>query len=69
MARGPRVFICSDDEPPSPPRTDCPNNAAHEPWPKGYLAASAYADRMLETHDCSQCPACGRWAIWTLKKG
>ena len=69
MPQGPRVFLCYDDEPPKPDDSDCPNNAAHEPWPKGFLSAMAYADEMLETHDQSQCPDCGKWAIWTPKKG
>lgn len=67
MPRGPRVFICTDDEPPKAPDTDCPNNDAHEPWPKGFLASMAYADEMLQTHDQSQCTGCGRWVIWTPK--
>jgi hypothetical protein len=35
MPRGPRVFICTDDEPPRPDDSDCPNNDAHEPFPEG----------------------------------
>ena len=64
-----QVFVCTDDEPPVPDASDCPNNAAHEPWPKGYLSASAYADEMTQTHDQSQCPGCGLWKIWTPKDG
>jgi hypothetical protein len=51
-----------------PDDSNCRNNAAHEPWPKGYIASSAYADLMMETHEQSQCFACGGWKIWTLKE-
>lgn len=61
-------FVCTEDEPPALPDTDCPNNDAHEPWPKGYIAAGAYADQMMETHDQHDCPGCGRPLIWTLKE-
>jgi hypothetical protein len=63
----PRVFICFDDEPPRPDDSDCPNNAAHEPFPKGYLSASAYAEKLMDagyTQD-GPCPGCGLWKIWT----
>lgn len=69
MPSGPRAFICTDDEPPVPDTSACPNSAAHEPWPKGYLAGSAYADEMMATHEQSQCPECGLWKIWTPKEG
>ncbi len=65
---GGQVFVCFFDEPPVPDTSDCPNNAAHEPWPTGYVAASAYADQMMKTHDQSRCPECGRWKIWTPKE-
>jgi hypothetical protein len=68
MPRGPAVYLCFFDEPPVPDDSNCPNNAAHEPWPKGYIAASEYADRMMETHEQSQCPGCGLWKIWTPKE-
>jgi hypothetical protein len=69
VTRGPRIFIRTDDEPPKPPSTDCPNNAAHEPWPTGYLSSHAYAEQMMQAHNQSQCPACERWVIWTPKEG
>jgi hypothetical protein len=47
---------------------DCPNVANHEPWPAGYIQSSDYADKMMETHDQSECPGCGRLLIWTLKE-
>ncbi len=68
MPRGPRVFLCFVDEDPKPDTSDCPNNAAHEPWPEGYIASSEYADKMMQTHDQSQCPECGAWRIWTPKE-
>jgi len=60
-----RTFICSFDEPPIPDTSD---NARHEPWPRGYIAASNYADEMVATHEQSRCPSCGELKIWTPKK-
>lgn len=68
MTRKAAFHICFNDAPPQPAETDCPNNAAHEPWPRGFLSSMAYAEKMLKTHDQSQCPACGKWAIWTPKQ-
>lgn len=64
---GGRIFVCTDEPGPlRDPNPDCPNAAAHEPWPVGYLASMAYADQMLETHTQeAPCPGCERWLIWT----
>jgi hypothetical protein len=50
------------------PNPDCPNSAAHELRPKGYLAHSAWADEMAETHEQQQCPECSLWVIWVPKQ-
>lgn len=50
-------------------RPGCPNAAQHEPWPRGYIQASDYADEMMKTHDQAQCPGCGLWEIWIPKEG
>jgi hypothetical protein len=68
MPRGPAVYLCFFDEPPTPDTSDCPNNDAHEPWPKDYIASSEYADLMMQTHDQAQCPDCGLYKIWTPKE-
>lgn len=59
--------VCTDDGPLVVPYPDCPNAAQHEPWPTGYVAASAYADRMMKTHLQSTCPDCDHRVIWTAK--
>jgi hypothetical protein len=61
-------IICSDVNIFETPNPGCVNVAHHEPWPRGYLQCSDYADKMMKTHDQSQCPHCGLWAIWTPKE-
>jgi hypothetical protein len=66
------VYICDLSYHPGvkmvtrPPTT--PECEPHEPWPAAYVAASDYADLMMETHDQRQCRGCGLWAIWTPKE-
>jgi hypothetical protein len=58
-------FICVPDETLVVPNPDCPNVAQHEPFPQGYLAASEYAEKLMETHTQeAPCPGCGLWLIW-----
>lgn len=60
-------MLCTLDYPRGDPDSDCPNAAAHEPFPRGYVAASEYAEQLMEAGRTQQapCPGCGRWAIWT----
>lgn len=60
-------YICSDVKIFEVPNPDCPNVANHEPWPRGYIQSSDYADEMEKTHNQSQCPGCGLQEIWTPK--
>lgn len=60
-------FVCFGDDRLEVANPDCPNVAQHEPWPRGYCESSEYADKMMETHDQSQCSGCGMWLIWTPK--
>jgi len=43
----------------------CPAVATHTPCPDDYLAWHEWAEAMSATHDTTQCPTCGLWAIWT----
>lgn len=61
-------WLCLDDDTLAVKNPDCPNASQHEPWPRGYGAASEYAEKMMETHNQSQCPSCGLWLIWTPKE-
>lgn len=36
--------------------------------PSGYLAWGEWAEQKAKTHDCSQCPDCGLWSIYTPKR-
>lgn len=67
---GGRVFICTDEPGPlTIQHPECPNAAAHEPFPSGYLAASVYAEKLMETHTQeAPCPGCGFWHIWTPRE-
>jgi hypothetical protein len=65
VPRGPRVFLCVVDlDNRVNLNPDCPRAADHEPFPRGYLAASEYADLLMQTHTQHRCPGCGRWMIW-----
>lgn len=63
-----RGFICSDVNIFEVDNPDCPNVASHEPWPRGYIQSSDYADEMMKTHEQSECPDCGSLLIWTPKE-
>jgi hypothetical protein len=45
----------------------CPDRERHTPHPAGYIDHHLWAERMAETHDQTQCPACGLWAVWVKK--
>jgi hypothetical protein len=64
-------YICdlgfSEDSPLVAPPPVTPDCEPHSPWPRGYIAASEYADIMMETHVQRQCKGCGLWSIWELK--
>lgn len=47
-----------------PPRPDCDPRCEEFQQPTGYVAASEWAEYMLQTHDQKQCPGCGKWTIW-----
>ena len=49
------------------PADPCPAVATHTPCPADYLAWHEWAEAMSATHDTTQCPACGLWAIWTFR--
>ena len=49
-------------EPPTAPGCE-----PHEPQPRGYIAASNWADLMMQTHDQRRCRGCGKWLIWEPK--
>lgn len=61
------VFVCTDRAPAVPDDSDCPNNAQHEPHPRGYIAHCAWAEAATLVADQHQCPGCGLWKIWTPK--
>jgi len=59
------AILCVPDETLVVPNPECPNAAEHEPFPRGYLAASEYAEKLMETHTQeAPCPGCGLWFIW-----
>jgi hypothetical protein len=61
-----RGILCTPDTTLVDPDPDCPNAANHEPFPRGYIAASEHADRLMQTHtQTAPCPGCNRWCIWT----
>lgn len=41
---------------------------AHTPCPSGYCEWHEWAEQMLKTHECQQCPKCGLWAVWVPRK-
>lgn len=59
-----RGFICTDNGPLVDLNPDCPNAAQHNRQPSRYIAASNWADEMMQTHDQHECPGCGRLLIW-----
>jgi hypothetical protein len=64
-------FICdlgfSADTPLAAHPAVTPDCEPHSPWPVGYIAASEYADVMMETHVQRQCKGCSLWLIWEPK--
>jgi hypothetical protein len=65
---GPRHgFICTDDGPLVDSNPGCRRADLHTPSPRGYVAAWAWAEQMMQTHDQFQCPGCGRWLVWEPK--
>lgn len=60
-------MLCTLDYPRPDSESDCPNAAAHEPFPLGYVAASEHAEQLMEAGRTQEapCPGCGRWTIWT----
>lgn len=60
-------ILCIIDYPRPEPDSTCPNAAAHEPFPHGYVAASEHAEQLMEAGYTQEapCPGCGKWAIWT----
>jgi len=59
------AILCIPDGALVDPNPECPNAAAHEPFPRGYLAASEYAEELMKTHTQEEpCPGCGLWLIW-----
>ena len=73
MARTRRnqVYLCYGYIPGATPLVTRPGTTPdcepHEPWPEGYIAASEYADLMMESHVQRQCRGCGLWLIWEPK--
>jgi hypothetical protein len=70
---GPRFHLCDLGYNPGvtpliarPPTTQ--SCEPHEPWPEDYVAASEYADLMMETHDQRACRGCGLYLIWEPKE-
>ncbi len=61
-------FVCTDEGPLVDPNPGCRRASLHVPRPEGYVAAWAWAEQMLETHDQHQCPGCGRWLVWEPKE-
>lgn len=61
-------MLCSDIKMFEVDNPNCPNVANHEPWPRGYIQSSDYADKMMKTHGQSECPGCGSLLIWTPKQ-
>lgn len=43
---------------------NCPNASEHRHAPAGYIAASAWANRMMHGHIQRKCAGCDRWLIW-----
>ncbi len=65
-------FLCTPDGPLVVPDPDCSNAANHTAHPTGYIAASMWADEMMDagwTQD-APCPGeCGKWNVWTPPAG
>lgn len=49
-------------------REECPDLEKHTVCPVGYLHWHEWAEKKARTHNQSQCPTCGYWAIWKPKK-
>ncbi len=58
-----KILICGDG-PLVVANPDCPNAAAHEPQPTGYVAWHQWAGRMARTHTQRKCDGCGLHNIW-----
>ncbi len=56
------------DRPAYPSADQCPDVARHTAHPKGYLAHADWAEKMGKTHEQTQCPTCGYWAIWVPRE-
>lgn len=48
-------------------KDQCPDRENHTPCPTGYLAWSAWAERMSKTHKQVRCKKCGMFAVWEPK--
>lgn len=46
---------------------ECLDKENHTPCPIGYLAWSAWAERMAKTHNHVKCKHCGCLAVWEPK--
>ena len=72
MAKRYTTYLCFGYVPgatPLVPRpATTPECEAHTPEPSGYVAASEWADLMMETHDQRRCRGCGLWLIWEPKE-
>lgn len=44
--------------------SDCPNRAAHEPCPAGYMEFTGWALEKARTHEQEKCQGCGLLKIW-----
>jgi hypothetical protein len=54
--------VLDADRPPR--RPDCDPRCGEYRTPDGYIAASDWADAMLEDHDQKRCPGCGLMSVW-----
>lgn len=46
---------------------ECPDVRKHAKQPAGYIARLEWQEKRGKTHDCSRCPTCGYWAIYTKR--
>lgn len=46
----------------------CPSRSKHTPCPSGYIAWHEWAEAKEKTHEQTQCPTCGFWAIWKRRR-
>lgn len=44
---------------------ECPNAAAHDLHPRGYVAHHMWMRERIKTHRVSRCPDCGLFVIYT----